>query len=381
MKSTSWPWIWNRLNVNQIAAGLFHRFIFGFLGINADFAGSPLCRQSNAMELDMNRFKEDEVVQENQPAGDGIDRRNFLGCMAWAGTGLLWTMAGGVPASRLLAQAAKAGGGVGKAEDFSFVQISDSHIGFNKGANPDVTGTLQRAIDKINLVPAGMKLPDFMIHTGDITQNSKASEFDTAVQVIKSSKVGEVFYVPGEHDFSLDDGALYKQRFGKGTVGNGWYSYNHKGVHFVGLNNCVQVDAMGNLGAEQLAWLKSDLSGLSASTPIVIFAHIPLWMVYEKWGWGTADGAQALALLKRFGSVTVLNGHIHQVVQKVEGNVAFHTAMSTAFPQPTPGTAPNPGPMAVPAGKLHSVLGVTNVKVVRGHNHLAVVDHSLAEGA
>jgi hypothetical protein len=381
MKSTSWPWIWNRLNVNQIAAGLFHRFIFGFLGINADFAGSPLCRQSNAMELDMNRFKEDEVVQENQPAGDGIDRRNFLGCMAWAGTGLLWTMAGGVPASRLLAQAAKAGGGVGKAEDFSFVQISDSHIGFNKGANPDVTGTLQKAIDKINLVPAGMKLPDFMIHTGDITQNSKASEFDTAVQVIKGSKVGEVFYVPGEHDFSLDDGALYKQRFGKGTVGNGWYSYNHKGVHFVGLNNCVQVDAMGNLGAKQLAWLKSDLAGLGASTPIVVFAHIPLWMVYEKWGWGTADGAQALALLKRFGSVTVLNGHIHQVVQKVEGNVAFHTAMSTAFPQPAPGTAPNPGPMAVPAGKLHSVLGVTNVKVVRGHSHLAVVDHSLAEGA
>jgi Icc protein len=336
------------------------------------------------MELDMNRFKQDEVVQENQaqPAADGIDRRNFLGCMAWAGTGLLWTMAGGVPASKLLAQAVKSSGaGVGKVEDFSFVQISDSHIGFNKGANPDVTGTLQKAIDEINVVPAGMKPPDFMIHTGDITQNSKAAEFDTAGQVIKSAKVGEVFYVPGEHDFSLDDGALYKQRFGKGTVGNGWYSYNHKGVHFVGLNNCVQVDALGNLGAEQLAWLKSDLAGLSASTPIVVFAHIPLWMVYEKWGWGTSDGAQALALLKRFGSVTVLNGHIHQVVQKVEGNVAFHTAMATAFPQPAPGTAPNPGPMAVPAGKLLSVLGVTNVKVVRGHSHLAVVDHSLAEGA
>ncbi len=334
----------------------------------------------------MNRFEEDEVVQENQarPAGDGIDRRNFLGCMAWAGTGLLWTMSGGVPASRLLAQAMKNGGGagVGKAEDFSFVQISDSHIGFNKGANPDVTGTLQKAIDRINVAPAGMKLPDFMIHTGDITQNSKAAEFDTAVQVIKSAKVGEVFYVPGEHDFSLDDGALYKQRFGKGTLGNGWYSYNHKGVHFVGLNNCVQVDAMGNLGAEQLAWLKADLAGLSASTPIVVFAHIPLWMVYEKWGWGTADGAQALALLKRFGSVTVLNGHIHQVVQKVEGNVAFHTAMSTAFPQAAPGApGASPGPMAVPAGKLQSVLGVTNVKVVRGHSHLAVVDHSLAEGA
>ena len=330
----------------------------------------------------MNRFTEDKIIQENesaaQPASDGIDRRNFLGCMAWAGTGLLWTLTGGVPVSRLLAQTAKGGGSaIGKVEDFSFVQISDSHIGFNKGANPDVTGTLSKAIERANLIPAGMKAPDFMIHTGDITQNSKAAEFDTASQVIKSFK-SEIFYVPGEHDY-IDDGEQYKQRFGKGTIGNGWYSYNHKGVHFVGLNNCVQVDAMGNLGSEQLAWLKSDLAGLSASTPIVVFAHIPLWMVYEKWGWGTADGAQALALLKRFGSVTVLNGHIHQVVQKVEGNVAFHTAMATAFPQPAPGAAPNPGPMAVPAGKLQSVLGVTNVQVVRGHNHLAVVDHTLSE--
>jgi 3',5'-cyclic-AMP phosphodiesterase len=336
----------------------------------------------NQMEIDMNKFKEDEVVQENEgaakPQSDDIDRRNFLGCMAWAGTGLLWSVAGGVPTSKLLAQATKGSGiGVGKVEDFSFVQISDCHIGFNKGANPDVTGTLKKAIDRANIVPAGMKAPDFMLHTGDITQNSKAAEFDTASQVIKGFK-GEVFYVPGEHDY-IDDGEQYKQRFGKGTLGNGWYSYNHKGIHFVGLNNCVQVDAMGNMGEDQLKWLKSDLAGLSHSTPIVVFAHIPLWMVYEKWGWGTKDGEQALAMLKPFGSVTVLNGHIHQVVQKVEGNVAFHTAMATAFPQPAPGAAPNPGPMMVPAGKLESVLGVTKVKVVRGHNHLAVVDTTLAE--
>jgi 3',5'-cyclic-AMP phosphodiesterase len=332
-------------------------------------------------EIDMKRLNEDEMAQE-AIAGDGIDRRNFLECMAWAGTGLLWSMVAGVPTSKLLAQAGSSAPlGVKAVEDFSFVQISDSHIGFNKGANPDVTGTLKKAIDKINEVPAGMKQPDFMIHTGDITQSSKASEFDTAVLVIKGAKTGEVFYVPGEHDFSLDDGALYKQRFGKGTLGNGWYSHNHKGVHFVGLNNVVQVDAMGNLGAEQLAWLKSDLAGLSSSMPVVVFAHIPLWMVYEKWGWGTQDGAQALALLKRFGSVTVLNGHIHQVVQKVEGNVSFHTAMATAFPQPAPGAAAGPGPMAVPAGRLESVLGVTKVKVVRGHGYLAVVDHTLAEMA
>jgi 3',5'-cyclic AMP phosphodiesterase CpdA len=327
----------------------------------------------------MNRFKEDKIDPDaTQPTNDGIDRRNFLGCMAWAGTGLLWTLSGGVPAAKLLAQVAKGGqASIGKAQDFSFVQISDSHIGFKKGANPDVTGTLTKAIERAGLTPAGMKAPDFMIHTGDITQNAQASEFDTASQVIKGFK-SQVFYVPGEHDY-IDDGEQYRQRFGKGTVGNGWYSYNHKGVHFIGLNNCVQVDAMGHLGTDQLDWLQSDLAALSASTPIVVFAHIPLWMVYEKWGWGTSDGAQALALLKRFGSVTVLNGHIHQVVQKVEGNVAFHTAMATAFPQPAPGSAPNPGPLTVPAGKLQSVLGVTSVKVVRGHSHLAVVDHTLAE--
>src|ERR1700678_3591217 len=205
----------------------------------------------------MNRFEKDKVVEDHaHVASDGIDRRNFLGCMAWAGTGLLWTLAGGIPTSKLLAQSVK--GSAPKAEDFSFVQISDSHIGFNKGANPNVTGTLTKAIDRVNLVPAGMKAPDFMIHTGDITQNSKAAEFDTAAQVIKGTKGDEVFYVPGEHDF-IDDGEQYKQRFGKGTQGNGWYSYSHKGVHFVGLNNCVQVDAMGNMGNDQLAWLKSDL--------------------------------------------------------------------------------------------------------------------------
>jgi Icc protein len=311
-------------------------------------------------------------------AGDGIDRRNFLSCMAWAGTGLLWSMVGGVPRARLLAESSHARDSkLGRVEDFSFVQISDSHIGFNKGANPDVSGTLRTAIERANATAAGMKFPDFMLHTGDITQNSKAEEFDTAVELNKSFR-GEIHYVPGEHDF-VDDGEQYKQRFGKSTLGSGWYSFNHKGVHFVGLNNCVQVDSMGHIGAEQLAWLKSDLADLSASAPVVVFAHIPLWTVYEQWGWSTSDAVEALALLKRFGSVTVLNGHIHQVMQKVEGNISFHTAMATAFPQPAPGSASHPGPMTVPAGKLASVVGITDVQVVRGHAHLAVVDHTLGE--
>jgi len=314
----------------------------------------------------------------NTPDHDGIDRRGFLSCMAWAGTGLIWTMVGGVPTSKLFAAsgADQEASSHGQHGSFSFAQISDSHIGFNKAANQDVTGTLKLAIDKINGLPAQ---PELLLHTGDITQASKPAEFDTAVEVIKGAKAGSVFYVPGEHDTALDDGAQYHERFGRGTVGRGWYAFDHKGVHFVGLNNVLQIDAMGKLGADQLAWLKSDLAGQSASTPIVVFAHIPLWMVYPDWGWGTGDGAEALSYLKRFGSVTVLNGHIHQVVQKVEGHVAFHTAASTAFPQPAPGSAPHSGPMVVPAGKLKSVLGITNVKYIGRRSHLAVVDSSLAD--
>ena len=336
----------------------------------------------NPPQLEVPQTTTAELAQPNLVPGpivnDGIDRRNFLSCMAWAGTGLLWTMAGGVPTSKLFA-ATSGGPSDSKghaAAGFSFVQISDSHIGFNKAANQDVTGTLKLALEKVNGLPYE---PDLLLHTGDITHSSKAAEFDTARQLIKGVKAGETFYVPGEHDIAADDGAMYLERFGKGTKGTGWYSFTHKGVHFIGLNNCQQVDAMGKMGADQLSWFKGELASLSASTPIVIFAHIPLWMVYPDWGWGTPDAAEALTYLKRFGSVTVLNGHIHQVVQKVEGNVAFHTATSTAFPQPAPGTAPHAGPMVVPAGKLKSVLGISEVRFIARHSHLAIVDSSLEE--
>jgi 3',5'-cyclic-AMP phosphodiesterase len=324
---------------------------------------------------------EPEVTSNDGPKDgpkDGIDRRNFLSCMAWAGTGLLWTISGGIPVSKLFAATQSHGGKSEATSGFSFVQISDSHIGFNKAANQDVTATLKSAIDKINTLP---ETPELLVHTGDISHSSRPAEFDTAQQLINTARVGQSFYVPGEHDIATDDGALYQDHFGKDTQGNGWYSFDHKGVHFIGLNNCLQIDAMGNLGSDQLAWLKKDLASLSASTPIIVFAHIPLWMVYPDWGWGTKDGAEALSYLKRFGSVTVLNGHIHQVVQKVEGNVAFHTATSTAFPQPAPGKAASAGPMVVPAGQLRSVLGITQVRYVARQSHLAIVDSSLEETA
>jgi plastocyanin len=306
---------------------------------------------------------------------DGFDRRGFLRCMAWAGTATVWVMAGGVPKS-LLASSVPF---LTEAERKSifFAQISDSHIGFSKEANKDVTATLQQAVGRLNALP---QTPALVLHTGDITQLAKASEFDTAHQVLTGIKSERVFYVPGEHDVATDNGASYLQRYGKGTKGGGWYSFDHSGVHFIGLVNVLNLKAggLGTLGPDQVAWLKRDVSGLSSSTPIVVFAHIPLWTVYPAWGWGTDDSEQALGLLKRFGSVTVLNGHIHQIMQKVEGNMSFHTAMSTAFPQPAPGTAPAPGPMTVDAARLTSVLGVANVTFIPGRSSLAIVDATLS---
>jgi len=311
--------------------------------------------------------------------GDQIERRNFLKCMAWAGTGAVWVMSGGLLTSCELVSGAKPKG------SFSFIQISDSHIGFNKDPNHDVTKTLQEAVNKVNALA---DQPAFLIHTGDITQLALPEQFDTAAQVLKSARTSQVYYVPGEHDVFTDDGKLYLERFGRGTLGQGWQSFDYDGVHFIGLINVLNLrqgsgtglggSGFGQLGQEQLAWLEKDVKALSSSTPIVVFAHIPLWTIYPDWGWGTDDSAQALSHLKRFGSVTVLNGHIHQVMKKVEGNVTFHSAFSTAFPQPAPGTAPAPGPMKdVPADKLRSLLGLTDVSFVPNEGRLAVVDSTL----
>jgi 3',5'-cyclic AMP phosphodiesterase CpdA len=307
--------------------------------------------------------------------GEGLSRRKVLECMTWAGTGVLWTVTGGVPHSLGLVGEARAQGVAPAASALTFLQISDSHVGFDKPANPNALGTLEEAINKVKALPVK---PSFMIHTGDITHLSKVSEFDDAERIISQSRL-DVHYVPGEHDV-LDEGAkLYKDRYGRGTNGAGWYSFDANGVHFVGLVNVVDLKAggLGNLGNDQLAWLDNDLKARTASTPIVVFAHIPLWAVYPQWGWGTDDGERVLGMLKRFGSVTVLNGHIHQIIQKVEGNVAFHTARSTAFPQPAPGSAPSPGPMKVDDAKLRSVLGTANINFVPGQQRLAIVDTPL----
>jgi len=305
---------------------------------------------------------------------DRMDRRGFLECAAWTGAAVVWTAAGGVLSSRVVTPAAAADAPAGA---FSFVQISDTHVGFKGQANADAAATLQQVVDRVNaLQPA----PAFVLHTGDQTHGQKAGAFDTVAEILKGVKTERILYVPGEHDVFLDGGQEYLGRYGKGTVGGrGWQSFDYKGTHFVGLVNVLKYkgEGMGALGEDQIEWLEKDLAPLSSSTPVVIFSHVPLWAVYPQWGWTTEDAGRALAYLKRFGSVTVLNGHIHQVLQKVEGNVSFHTAMSTAFPQPVPGSAPSPGPMKIPEADARRMIGVTAVTYVPGQHPLAVVDSTL----
>jgi 3',5'-cyclic-AMP phosphodiesterase len=310
---------------------------------------------------------------------DGIDRRGFLKCMAWAGAGMVWAMKGGILTARAFADNAAAPSD----SDFTFVQVSDSHIGFDKGVYTDVVGTFQSAVSRINALPTP---PSLVLHTGDLTHLSKPAEFDTVAQVMKSINTQQSFFVPGEHDYFVDNGHRYLEHFGKGTVGTGYQSFDYKGVHFIGLVNVANISngqtALGVLGNEQLEWMEKDVADLGSSTPIVVFAHVPLWTIYEQWGWGTEDAAQALGYLKRFGSVSVLNGHIHQILQKVEGNIKFHTARSTAFPQPAPGSAPSPGPMKnIAAEKLRSYLGLTRVDYVEHTGMLATTDSTLADAA
>jgi plastocyanin len=297
--------------------------------------------------------------------------------MAWVGTAAAWTMTSGVLKGMPVEFTSGAAAKDVVTGELHFAQISDSHVGFDRPANTDVVATLRAAVAKIK---AASNPPAFVLHTGDLTHLSKPAEFDTLQQIMTELSV-PVFYVPGEHDVLDDNAKGYLQRFGKDTHGAGWHSFDVQGVHFIGLVNVVDLKAggLGTLGNEQLDWLEKDVKRLKSSTPIVVFAHIPLWSVYPEWGWGTDDSARALSYLKRFGSVSVLNGHIHQVMQKVEGHVTFHTAMSTAFPQPAPGSAPSPGPMKVEADRLRKVLGVARMSFHDINHPIAITDLPLEE--
>jgi len=296
--------------------------------------------------------------------------------MAYGGTGTLFVLAGGIltPVDLAMADPKQDASRLGKP---LFVQISDTHIGFHKDANSNVSGTLSQSIDIVNGMPTQ---PALIIHTGDITHLSRPEEFDLAQQLLSRLRITELHTVPGEHDTADATVTEYFSRFGKASANKGYYSFDHSGVHFVALINVLQFKpgGLGTLGADQLAWVAADLKGRSSSTPVVVFAHMPLWTVYEPWGWGTGDADQLMSQLRRFGSVTVLNGHIHQIVQKVEGNITFHTARSTAYPQPAAGEGPGPGPLKVTAEQLPRMLGITSVSVIKHSRSAVLTDSTLA---
>jgi len=318
-------------------------------------------------------MKTPPIIDQTQPDPIDRERRKALGCIAgWAGAAVVWSVAGGVP--RALG-ATDSGVKLTAPNAFTFVQISDTHIGFHKEANPDVAASLRRAIADINALE---HKPALVVHTGDVSHLSKPEEFGQARELLQEIRVERVHTVPGEHD-ALDEGlGGYLKVFDHDGRQRAWYSFDQGGVHFIGLSNVLnfKLGTMTSLGDEQLAWLKRDLGNVSHSTPIVVLGHIPMWTVYAPWGWGTADADAALALLKPFGSVTVLNGHVHQILQKVEGNIALHTARSLAYPLPTPGQEGigEPGPVKVPAGELGKLLGTRQLTVVRGQHALALID-------
>lgn len=277
-------------------------------------------------------------------------RKAFLEHVGWTGAGIVWSMSA---AGVLEAQPAGAADA-----SFRFVQISDSHIGFHRPENPDVAGTLAKAVAAINALPVQ---PAFVVHTGDITHLSKPDQFDTAKGVLQTLRA-PLIQIPGEHDV-IAGPQSYFAAFRNAHAPDGWFSFDQAGIHFVALVNVFDFEKMGLLGSRQLDWVRADLAAQKATTPVVVFAHVPLYALYAPWGWTTQDGAQVLAWLARFERVTVLNGHIHQVIRHREGNIEFATAAATAYPQPAPGSAPQPGPLAVPADHLLKVIGYRSVSV------------------
>ena len=304
----------------------------------------------------------------------GMARRQLLRHAGWFGSAVVLTVPGGAVISHV-AHDKDSAAAADDANALRFVQISDSHIGFTGPANTDVTSSFSEAVSQVNTL--GFR-PQFVMHTGDLTHTSTPAQFDQVRQMLGGVRTDRVFTVPGEHDSVGDSGRGYRQVFGAGTSGDGWYSFDTHGVHFIALVNTLSLEKLGHLGTDQIDFVRRDVAGLSSDTPIVVFSHIPLFAMYPQWGWSTDDSLQVLNLLKRFGSVTCLNGHVHQLFSKTEGNVTFHSATTTAYPLPAPGQAPAPTPQVLPAGHLKEALGIRTVTYKTNDSPLAITDQRLA---
>jgi predicted phosphodiesterase len=301
-----------------------------------------------------------------------MSRRQLIRHTAWFGAAVGLSVVGGEVISHVAGAAAASH--TAARPTVRFAQISDSHIGFTGAPNPDVAATFSHAIDRVNSLGY---TPDFVIHTGDLTHLSSPDQFDQVKQMISGLRTPHVFTVPGEHDSVDDAGQKYRSVFGAGTQGDGWYSFDIAGVHVIALVNTLNLKKLGHLGVDQLEFVEKDVARLTSDTPIIVFSHIPLFAMYPDWGWGTDDATQALSYLKRFSSVTCLNGHVHQLFSKTEGNVTFYSGTTTAYPLPHPGDGPAPKPVTLPAGKLSEALGIREVSYTKGNTALALKEEKL----
>ncbi|BBY38982.1 hypothetical protein MMAN_31160 [Mycobacterium mantenii] len=301
-----------------------------------------------------------------------MTRRQLIRHTAWFGAAVGFSVAGGEVISHVAGEATAAR--THAAPSLRFAQISDSHLGFTGAPNPDVTGTFGRAIDQVNNLGY---TPDFVIHTGDLTHLSSPEQFDQAKQMMSGLKTPHVCTVPGEHDSVDDAGQKYRNAFGAGSVGDGWYSLDVAGVHLIALVNTLNLRKLGHLGVDQLEFVRKDAAALSSDTPVIVFSHIPLFAMYPQWGWSTDDATQALSYLRRFSSVTCLNGHVHQLFSKTEDRVTFYSGTTTAYPLPQPGDGPAPKPVTLPAGKLRDALGIREVSYTKGETALALKERTL----
>ena len=299
-----------------------------------------------------------------------MSRRQLIRHSAWFGAAVGLAVVGGEVISHVAVGAASHP----TQPTLRFAQVSDSHIGFSGTANPNVVDSFSQAINRINNLGY---TPDFVIHTGDLTHLATPEQFDQVKQMLSGLRTPHVFTVPGEHDSVDDAGQKYRQVFGAGTRGDGWYSFDIAGVHVIALVNTLNLKKLGHLGSDQLEFIEKDVAGLSSDTPIIVFSHIPLFAMYPDWGWGTDDATQALSYLRRFSSVTCLNGHVHQLFSKTEGNVTFYSGTTTAYPLPHPGDGPAPKPVTLPAGQLRDALGVREVSYTTGQHALALKEQKL----
>jgi len=277
-----------------------------------------------------------------------MDRRDFLSLTA---------VGGGAVFASSLAGCARPEGAAAVDKDFYFVQLSDVHWGYQGPANPDSAVTLRKAVAAINALPVQ---PEFIVFTGDLTHTTddpaerrrRMAEFKT---IVADLRVRNVRFMPGEHDASLDRGEAFKEFFG-----DTHYAFDHKGVHFIVIDNVS--DPGAKIGDEQLAWMRTKLGRLDKKAPIVVLTHRPLFDLAPKWDWATRDGAQAVDMLMAYDNVTVFYGHIHQEHHQMTGHIAHHSAKSLIFPLPAPGSQPNRTPLPWDASAPYKGLGFREIE-------------------